>query len=491
MDVTVRANSQVRHPYVQENSSETDEAVDFRALISGFESQAGGLGDVNAFTKPTQELTSGMAQYDHESLRSAEGDTIRSGGGSHGEDRQREDDVQTASKLLSEKGTRKDPGSSSKRERVVVPTEADLGDSAHNISTDEQVEAIQQAQVFIQANEAAENVDAVDANEIATAVVQHMVDLAPEEKFEAKLKHQMMQRSSTKPSASQDLNQLKTIGSPSGESITNAVRLKAADAQASLESKSLVDMPLSADGKLLEAGQMEGDFLTDDLEVLRPEASLNRPSKILTSQNSDSASQEWSNLMTGSSMSAGVEKMTADTVKLSAKGRTVGTLMGGLSGTAKKTETASRELNSVRTRTPVLPEHELDDVDKLSVISQISDGLKLKFGGDQTLEVNLNPAELGRVRLQLEMQGDKTVNIKVSAEHAVIADLLNLNLNDLRKDLLAQGVQINQIEVDVDAHGQGFEQQDQQSEEPEEHVDEQHAQELRGNDDNRRLSVTA
>ena len=37
----------------------------------------------------------------------------------------------------------------------------------------------------------------------------------------------------------------------------------------------------------------------------------------------------------------------------------------------------------------------------------------------------------------------------------MIADLLNLNLNDLRRDLLAQGVQVNEIEVDVDAHGQG------------------------------------
>ena len=195
--------------------------------------------------------------------------------------------------------------------------------------------------------------------------------------------------------------------------------------------------------------------------------------------------------MMASGTSSGRESMTADTVKLSAKGKTIGTLMGGLAGASKKVEVGGRDLNAARVRTPVLPEQDLEDVDKLSVISQISDGLKMNFGGDQTLEVNLNPAELGRVRLQLEMQGDKTVNIKVSAEHAMIADLLNLNLNELRKDLLAQGVQINQIEVDVDAHGQGTEQQEGQPEESEEHVDEQHAQELGGDGGNRRLSVTA
>ena len=104
-----------------------------------------------------------------------------------------------------------------------------------------------------------------------------------------------------------------------------------------------------------------------------------------------------------------------------------------------------------------------EDVDKLAVVRQISDELKLKFGSNQKIEVNLNPAELGRVRIQLQMQSDQTVNVRVSAEHSMIADLLNLNLNDLRRDLLAQGVQVNQIEVDADAHGQsGYEGQEQE-----------------------------
>ena len=103
MDVTVRTNSQVRHPYVQKSSSETDEAIDFRALINSFDSASAGVGDINGLIKPTQELTSGMARYEREPSTENSGETIRTDTASHDEESHRDDDVETASKLLSEK----------------------------------------------------------------------------------------------------------------------------------------------------------------------------------------------------------------------------------------------------------------------------------------------------------------------------------------------------------------------------------------------------
>ncbi|MGB0645659.1 MAG: flagellar hook-length control protein FliK [Bradymonadia bacterium] len=491
MDVTVRANNQVRHPYVQEHSSETDEAIDFKALISGFESASAGLGEVNGLIKPTQELTSGMAQYEHDSSMRADRDTIETDTASHDEHRHSDDDVETASKLLSERSERKDRDSSSDSGAVVSSVENELSRRSDNVSAGEQDKSVQEANALIQATEDVETVDLIKS---ATTPVQHAGDVVfSKEKHQANLKHQSVQQRRMNPDATQTGEQVKTIEAVLEQAMPEETGTRLTHAKTNQEPSELLKALASNEGEGMEVndGVGELDTMSGEQDVPLSETKVYRPSTGSTSQKSDSASQEWSNLMMGPGMSSGIDKMTADTVKLSAKGRTIGTLMGGLSGTAKKTEIASRDLNATRVRTPVLPEQDLEDVDKLSVISQISDGLKMNFGKDQTLEVNLNPAELGRVRLQLEMQGDKTVNIKVSAEHAVIADLLNLNLNELRKDLLAQGVQINQIEVDVDARGQGSEQQEQQPDESEDHVDEQHAQELRDDGGNRRLSVTA
>ena len=79
----------------------------------------------------------------------------------------------------------------------------------------------------------------------------------------------------------------------------------------------------------------------------------------------------------------------------------------------------------------------------MAVVRQLSTQLK-PLWKNQTVEVNLNPAELGRVKIQIQMQSENSVNLRVSTEHAVVADLLNMGLSQLKKDLLAQGMQINQ-----------------------------------------------
>ena len=143
-----------------------------------------------------------------------------------------------------------------------------------------------------------------------------------------------------------------------------------------------------------------------------------------------------------------------DVVKLSGESRVINRVAGILGGRGRTSrlaqEFARTEKSKSASNLTQLPE----DVDEMAVVRQLSDELKLRFGKNQTVEVNLNPAELGRVKIQIQMQSENSVNLRVSTEHAVVADLLNMGLSQLKKDLLAQGMQINQVEVNADGHNQ-------------------------------------
>ena len=143
-----------------------------------------------------------------------------------------------------------------------------------------------------------------------------------------------------------------------------------------------------------------------------------------------------------------------DVVKLSGESRVINRVAGILGGRGRTSrlaqEFARTEKSKSASNLTQLPE----DVDEMAVVRQLSDELKLRFGKNQTVEVNLNPAELGRVKIQIQMQSENSVNLRVSTEHAIVADLLNMGLSQLKKDLLAQGMQINQVEVNADGHNQ-------------------------------------
>ncbi len=88
-------------------------------------------------------------------------------------------------------------------------------------------------------------------------------------------------------------------------------------------------------------------------------------------------------------------------------------------------------------------------VDESSIMRQISDALRLREGrgeGTRTAEIQLHPAELGRVRVRIQMEAG-AARVFVAAEHAAVGDLLGAGLEQLRRDLLAQGVQIAHLEV--------------------------------------------
>lgn len=87
------------------------------------------------------------------------------------------------------------------------------------------------------------------------------------------------------------------------------------------------------------------------------------------------------------------------------------------------------------------------DADPTAIVRQISDALRLRGDGrNQTTEIELHPAELGRVRLRVEMHAG-AVRVLVAAEHARVGDLMAANLEQLRQQLLAQGVQSAHVEV--------------------------------------------
>jgi flagellar hook-length control protein FliK len=505
MDVTVRASQQARQSHVQETQNEGEALIEFGAFFSQFNSASRGLKSVGDLAMPNTELTQGMTSNegmdDHRSSQSL----IESDKGREDLSEQVEssDDVTAARKLLSEQ-RHKDHQMDNKHARV-----------AKSKRDDRQ--------------------SAVDQQDEAALTKEGGSDVLSEQMYQSDVDASPAQLSSDAYGNAQTTQSIKQIqsteaksdavldGNRKGKNSGHAQGIRvqsSADSQADIEQMSDVETGLIEQSKLKRndssttiASQRQHESLKiesqQEAKIRVEEVSMEGMSEVdagaletsskPTERNHVGAQQSSDQFTELSSLNAGAKsglvsaqtQQSGDTVQLSAKGRTIGNLVG--SNTRAKFGLSQRvkEPALARPQTPTRAVELPEDVDKLSIISQISDGMKLRFGGDQTLEVNLNPAELGRVRLQLEMQGDKTVNIKVSAEHAVIADLLQMNLNDLRKDLLAQGVQVNNVEVDVDAHGQGAEQQSEQQSDLDEHSQNQNENESNDGTQRHQISIQA
>jgi len=192
---------------------------------------------------------------------------------------------------------------------------------------------------------------------------------------------------------------------------------------------------------------------------------------------------EWSRLlqrsMTGAKpgQSAVIETATASKLgsqpikQGSVEGSAPRTVIGGpaLRNAVTKAAPAAAAKQAQAPTPGQLPE----GVDELSILRQISDGLRLKGGRTQRAEIRLNPAELGTVEIRMEMKGD-SVRVFVAAEHAAVGDLLSNGLEQLRKDILAQGMHLEHIEVKNELAGQGG--QDDQSDGEEDETSERDSQ---------------
>jgi flagellar hook-length control protein FliK len=87
-----------------------------------------------------------------------------------------------------------------------------------------------------------------------------------------------------------------------------------------------------------------------------------------------------------------------------------------------------------------------EGVDEMAILRQISDGLRFKPGRSQTAFIRLHPAELGQVQVRIQMDSGNA-RIVVNTESAAVGELVSSQLDQLRRDILAQGVQVTHLEV--------------------------------------------
>ena len=163
------------------------------------------------------------------------------------------------------------------------------------------------------------------------------------------------------------------------------------------------------------------------------------------------------NLPTDQVASRTLTVQTSDTVQLSSN------RVQAIAGPALRVGAVERPPPTAATQraTPLHRAQLPEGVDEMTLLRQISDGLKIRPGQNQTAEIRLRPADLGRVLIQLQMSGDEA-RVVVTTENAAVGDLLAGGLDQLRRDIVAQGVHVTHMEVrqetGEDSRGNGQEQ---------------------------------
>jgi len=78
----------------------------------------------------------------------------------------------------------------------------------------------------------------------------------------------------------------------------------------------------------------------------------------------------------------------------------------------------------------------------------------------QSAEIRLNPAELGPIEIKIKVHSEGT-SVNFHAQHAVVRDLLELNMPRLRDMLVTNGVDVADVNVDSGNQDQSYRSQDQ------------------------------
>ncbi len=87
------------------------------------------------------------------------------------------------------------------------------------------------------------------------------------------------------------------------------------------------------------------------------------------------------------------------------------------------------------------------------IINQISEYTKLSVTPETTsLEMQLNPANLGKVYLQISTTKDGNVSATLTTQNEVVREALEAQAAELRQNLNQQGVKVTSIEVTVSTH---------------------------------------
>jgi flagellar hook-length control protein FliK len=116
-----------------------------------------------------------------------------------------------------------------------------------------------------------------------------------------------------------------------------------------------------------------------------------------------------------------------------------------------------------------------DKVQAPKVLDQVTEAMLKDLGqGRKQLTVTLDPEDLGRVQVMLQVKG-KEVNAVIHAENAETANLLSSQMQNIRKSLEDQGLTVQNLDVQT---GLASSQQQQQYYSAEEHNQAQERQEM-------------
>jgi flagellar hook-length control protein FliK len=83
-----------------------------------------------------------------------------------------------------------------------------------------------------------------------------------------------------------------------------------------------------------------------------------------------------------------------------------------------------------------------------AVFQQVSEGLEAAYNSEtRTMQLNLNPEELGSIRVQLRQVGEGQIAARLIADNPETADILQQQANSLKDKLEQQGLTVTRIEV--------------------------------------------
>jgi flagellar hook-length control protein FliK len=85
-----------------------------------------------------------------------------------------------------------------------------------------------------------------------------------------------------------------------------------------------------------------------------------------------------------------------------------------------------------------------------SLMSQVGKQISRSIlRGDQIVRLQLNPPELGTIKIKLDIK-DNTLRLAMIAEHHSVKELLLNNIHQLKEALLHQGVKLDKVDVQID-----------------------------------------
>ncbi len=91
-------------------------------------------------------------------------------------------------------------------------------------------------------------------------------------------------------------------------------------------------------------------------------------------------------------------------------------------------------------------------IDANQILEQITSNLKLTLAGDTTtMEMQLNPENLGKIFLQVSTK-EGIVSAQITASNESVREVLEAQMATLRENLNQQGVKVDAIEVTVASH---------------------------------------